>query len=326
LTIGTAFRTLAVMARRWCSVFARALVLVLALAVSGCSSFIDRQAASSTYRIVSASQEAAKQLPDLQLAREAIPGGIVQLAAFARAYPEHRGFRQLYAESVCQYAVAFVFDDWEDASLGGRTGEAETLAVRVNRLLVACIEANLALLPAAGPAGQLAWRQARASARPDALLALVAKVTRAQVPVLRWIASADAVQLALDPMRQVGKLDAILAILTRCAQLAPGEHDADAELLLGTLLAARSQFLGGDDGRAQFAAARVALGEGALLIDVMYARAVAVARQDRALFETTLRKVLEADVARWPERRLSNEIARLKAQRYLAAVATLFPQ
>ncbi|MEO8553773.1 MAG: TRAP transporter TatT component family protein, partial [Kofleriaceae bacterium] len=84
--------------------------------------------------------------------------------------------------------------------------------------------------------------------------------------------------------------------------------------------AAAGRLLGGD-GHARFEAAR---GDGRLLADVMFARAVAIRRGDRALFEATLQRVLAADVRRWPERRLANELALRKARRYLAATDVLF--
>ena len=168
-----------------------------------------------------------------------------------------------------------------------------------------------------------AWRAARD--RGDALVALIDHATRAQVPHLLWIATASAVEIGLAPLRNLGKLPVVRAGLARSIQLAPGFHDADAELLSATLAAAQSQLMGGDDGAALFAQARKLAGDGALIVDVMYARGVAVARKDRALFEATLGKVLAVDVTRWPERRLSNELARRKARRYLAAEASLIP-
>jgi hypothetical protein len=285
--------------------------LALALVLAGCGGFIDNQAASSTHRILLKATEAGRRQPDLELARDALPGGILQLETFALAYPKHRGFKVLHAESLCQYGVAFVFDDWEDASLGGRADEAKRLAGRLRGLLEACIDRNLTLLPAS-------WRSARERGG-DAFVAALPAATRDHVPALLWIATADAVLVATDPMNHLARLAPAIATLARCAELAPGFHDADAELLLGMLESAR-----GGDGSASFAAARKALGEGALIADVMYARGTLVARRDRAGFERTLQAVLAADVAKWPERRLSNELARRKAQRYLAAIDTWF--
>jgi hypothetical protein len=287
--------------------------VVIALLLVGCSGFINKQAANSTYRILAKSQEAGRRQADLELARAAIPSGILQLQSFALAYPHHRGFQHLHAEALCQYAVAFVFDDWEDAQLGDRTDEATRIGTRVVRLAAACADANLALLPPA-------WQQARTTEAWDAL---VAKATRAQVPQMLWIATADAVSLAVDPLANLAKLGSITATLERCIALHPGFHDSDAELLLGALQSGRSQFLGGPDGAAWFARARTQLGSGGLLADVMFARGTAVATKNRALFEATLRKVLGTDATRWPDRRLANELARRKAERYLAAIDRL---
>lgn len=289
----------------------------LVASLGACSSWIDHQAATSTFRVLHASVEVARRQSDVELARAALPGGLVQLQAFAAAYPDERGFRVLYADAACSYALGFVADDWEDAKLGGRAPEAEQLAHRLSGLLASCVEANLALLPPA-------WRTAREQGGV-AQLAAVAAVHADEVPAVRAIASADALRLGLDPLHHLAELAGITAALTASARLAPGADDARAELMLGTLAAARSQLLGGDDGAAQFARARALAGESALIVDVMFARGTAVAHKDRALFEATLGKVLAADVTRWPERRLGNELALRKARRYLAAEAVLLP-
>lgn len=284
----------------------------------GCRAFVDHQAAASAYRILDGAFAASRQQADVELARAALPGGIVQLQAFSRAYPDHPAFRGLYAESLCEYATAFVFDDWEDAALGKRADEQARIAARLATLLPACIDANLAVLPAA-------WRAARA-AGSDAWGKIIAQAAPAQAALLLRLATADAIALAVDPVHNLGKLGTIMASLERSAQLAPGARDAGAEILLGTLVAARARFIPGPDGAALFARARTLAGEGLLIIDVMFARGTAVARGDRALFETTLRQVLDADPARWPDRRLANELARIKARRYLAAADELLPR
>ena len=289
--------------------------VALAFVLASCSSFIEKRAASSTYEILRRGNVAARRLPDVELARAAAPGGIVQMAAFAAAYPKHRGFQELHAESLCQYAIGFVFDDWEAASLGGRPDDARRIATRLAGLLAACIDANLALLPAA-------WRAATDPARWTALLP---SMKPAHVPFLLSIASAEAVRVALEPLAGVRLLDRVVATLARCIEVSPGLRDSEGEILLGTLLASRSRFVAGPNGEAQLAAARRQLGPTAILVDVMYARGIAVARQDRVMFLRLLDQALAADLSRWPERRLANEIARIKAERYRGAVDTLIP-
>ncbi len=294
----------------------KALVVFL-IATAGCAGFIEKRAADTTFAVLEKSQIAAKRQSDVELARAAVPGGLLQLEAFALAYPSHRGFRTLHAEALCQYVAAFVFDDWEAASLTSNS-ELERIAARVVRLAAQCTDANLALLPAdwrtARTAGEAAWRARLATARRD------------EVTALRWIATSDALLLALAPLARLGTLPIIEATLERVIALAPGDHDSDAEMLLGTLQAGRSAFLGGPNGRELFEGAKARLGAGALIADVMYARGVAVATKDRALFTSTLERVIAADLAAWPERRLANELARIKAVRYLAAIDVLIPR
>ncbi len=294
-----------------------ALSLAMLATLGGCASFIDRKAASSTYRILEKSMEAAERQSDLQLAREALPGGIMQLSAFSLAYPDHRGFRVMHADAICQYGVGFVFDDWEDATLTNRREAADQIGDRLSGLLSSCVDANVALLPPA-------WREAHARGG-DAFIAKLATLTRAEVPAVLWIGMAGSVQIALAPIANIARLPTVKATLARIAEVAPGYHNADAEILLGTLEAAMSAMFRGTDGAARFDAARKLAGERALAVDVMFARGTAVARKDRALFTATLERVLAADVTRWPEHRLANELARTKARRYLAAIDTLIP-
>lgn len=291
--------------------------LVLLLLLAGCSSFIENRAASSTFRILEHGNIAARRLDDVELARDAAASGIVQLAAFADAYPREHGFRDLHAHAVCDYAIGFVFDDWEAASLGGQRDETRRIAARLDNLLASCVDANLAILPPA-------WRAAATdNARWTALLPTA---TREQAPFLLDIASAEAVRVAIDPLGAgISRLKRAIATLTRCTELAPGIHDAQGELLLGSLLSATSRFFGGADGEAQLAAARRLLGPSAIIVDVTYARSIAVAKQDRQLFLRLLDRALAADLTQWPDRRLSNELARRKAQRYRAAVDALIP-
>ena len=292
-------------------------VVTAFLALAGCSSFIESRAASSTYRILQHGNAAARRLSDIELARSAAASGIVQMATFADAYPQHRGFRELHADAVCQYAIGFVFDDWEAASLSDRAEDARRIADRLERLLATCIDLNLALLPPP-------WRAALDdTARWEAMLP---SVQREHVPFLLHIASAEAVRVAVSPITAgLRRLQRATATLARCTEVAPGFRDAEGELLLGSLRAATSRFLGGPDGEAQFAAARRVLGSSAIAVDVIYARSIAVARKDRQLFLRLLDGALAADLSRWPDRRLPNEMARIKAQRYRAAVDALIP-
>lgn len=284
---------------------------VLLAFLSGCASWINDQASEATYRVVEKSMQAAPRQTDLELTRAALASGIMQLEAFELTYPDHPGFKTLHANAICTYAVTFVFDDWEEASMTGRTADAAVAAERLQGLLASCEQAQRSRLPAG-------WATKQATT-------LLPTMTRDQVEPVLWLATAAAVRLALDPMKSLAQLPTIRAELARCVELAPGFQDSSAEILLGTLKAGQAAFLGGDDGAAEFKAAKK-LSTGVLAVDVMFARGVAVARKDRTLFTSTLDQVLATDLAQWPEHRLANEVARKKARRYLAAVDKLLPR
>lgn len=282
-------------------VLSRVAIFILA-AVCGCSSFIDREAASSTLRILDNSQVAARRLGDVELARDALAGGIVQLSAFALAYPQETRFAAMHADAVCDYAMGFVFDDWEAATFAGRTDDATATAERLHGLITECLGLQQARLPRDWTAASL-----RAEDVPAALA----------------IARARATLLALAPLAMLAQLPATRELLARCAELRPGYHDADAELLLGTIEAELGRFTGGPDGSAWFARAATLAGEGALMVQVLRARAMASAHRDRAALEAALAPVANADLDKWPERRLANTLAVRKARRYLTYSATL---
>jgi hypothetical protein len=281
-----------------------------ALACAGCSGVISGRVADETYRVMRAARDAAASETDVEIARTAWPAGIVQLDGFVRAYPDHRGMRELRAETVCQYATAVGLDDWEAAVLERR--DATKLAARGLVLAARCEAAALDVL---GPR----WRDARG------LAAMTARVPETDDAAgLLWLGVAETCALAIDPLHHLGALALADAALTRSAALAPGLADATAALTLASLHAATSKLLGGDDGTAALARARIATGGRVLLVEVVAAHGAAIAHGDRAGFEATLRQVLAADLARWPEHRMVNELAVRKARRYLDHAEVVF--
>lgn len=268
----------------------------------GCSGWIEQRAATTTYRVLVQANTAARRQADVELARAAAPAGVIQLETFALAYPSHREFRALWRDALCDYATGFVFDEWEDAELGGRAKDAARIAERLRGLLATCVAANLAELPAG-------WRSGPGS--------------RDDVSAMLWVATAEASELALDPLRTIGRLPETIRLLERCAALAPGFRDGAAELLIATLTSAVAGLpviaSPDRDGKAAFARARTAGGAGNLMVDVLAARMLE--RGDRERQRTALTAILAVDLTRWPERRLVNELARRKAERYLASLA-----
>jgi hypothetical protein len=90
--------------------------------------------------------------------------------------------------------------------------------------------------------------------------------------------------------------------------------------------ASQGKSIGGDPEGAKkyFDEAIAATGGRYLMTRVMMARFYAVTAQDRELFESTLKAVLDAPADIYPEFRLANELARRRASRYLKHASDYF--
>ena len=95
---------------------------------------------------------------------------------------------------------------------------------------------------------------------------------------------------------------------------------------MGAYACSKPRFLGGDvdEGLAWLdRAAKASKGPG-LMSKVVSARACSVARSDEEAFVALLEEATTADLSRWPESRLENELAASKARFYLRHRAQWF--
>src|SRR5690242_17731313 len=100
------------------------LLLGAALASAGCESFQFNLAVGSTAMVVKKGSRALDRESDVQLAREGLPGTVLQLATFNTAAPDNPTFAELTAQAFAQYAFGFLEDDLE------KMGDADTPARR----------------------------------------------------------------------------------------------------------------------------------------------------------------------------------------------------
>lgn len=292
--------------------------LAMVVLASGCVGYIDRQAAKSTYGIVKNSKRAMQGTTDVEFARLAIPGGLVQLEAFHLAYPNHRGFLKLLSEGQCQYAMGFVYGEWELDSLSGDGRGLEQSRPRALAALERCRTLGLELLGSRwqGLESLEEWQTALASAK------------KKHVPGLTWVALAMTNTIAIDPLKpqRLGEIKVVESLLETVVALDEGYDNAIAHVMLGALACSRPRLLGGNSelGREHFDKARTLAGPEVHMTDVIFARTCAVAIGDRNLFKKTLGNVARAQTPRSSELSLANALARQKARLYLDSEAMLF--
>ncbi|HWN71165.1 MAG TPA: TRAP transporter TatT component family protein [Haliangium sp.] len=296
------------------------LIVLISLAQAGCSAWLERRAVQSTVGLIGRTRAAMAQESDIEMVREATPGGIKTLEGFYLVDPGNRALVALLAESYCQFAAGFLQDDWEAALFAGDAAQAEAVRARARVHLARCVSYGVRLLGRD-------W-QATIYAQPDGLVALAQAAKRRHVAGMFWVALGLGTMIGMDPMDPGVNtyLPAVLAMLERVIALDEAHQNGLALMTLAIILSSQSAAVGGDPdrGKALFERARALAGGKALMLDVMMARTHAVTTRDRAAFHALLGRVLQTPASIWPEQRLANELAQRKARRYLAHEARFF--
>jgi hypothetical protein len=258
---------------------------------------------------------------DVQLAREAAPGQLKTVEGFWVVSPDNRKLIRLLAQGYCEYTFGFLESDLEGLTMAGRDDETtETLRQRATGLYQRCMAYGLKLL-------DHSWEQAMTGSLA-AFRDKVAHAGKGEVEGMFFTALglASAININRDNLAMVGDLPRARMMFERIVQLDETFYNGGAHMALGMMLAARGTDVGGDPtkGREHFDRA-IALTSGKFLMPkVLKAYTFAVTTNDRKLFHDSLIEVLRTSGAVWPEQRLANELAHVRAERYLAHEADLF--
>lgn len=227
---------------------------------------------------------------DPQLAREAIPGQLKLVESLLVSEPGNRDLRLLAAEGFSGYAFLFL---------------EETEPERAKALYLRGRDHALALLREPLPETL------------DQLEPRLAKARKDEARALFWAAFgwSGAINLSRDSADAVADLPKAVAVMKRVHELDKELHFAGPDLFFGVYFASRPAMLGGDieKARTHFEWARRLTAGKYLMAYVLEARYLAVGLQDRALFETLLKRVLEAPAGALPRARLTDEVAKRRA-------------
>jgi hypothetical protein len=294
-------------------------------------------AAGTTAKILALAQPSLQQESDYEMAARAIPGALKTIEGFYVAV-ENPDLREILAEGYCQYANAFVEDEWELAKMERRRADEAYHGVRASKMYTRCL--NYALVEL-GPAFEKQIYGETATA-----VAAVGAVKHNKRTPLMWVGLGlgGVLNHNLDRSDAVAYLPVVKAILEHVLQLDKAHYgDIDGtkkqpcdapctvrlalpHIALGLVYTAAGAQFGGDPKIASEhfqTALRISADakhpDGRMLLArVLLARFVGVMTNDRKLFHDQLVKVLSTDPAIWPEERLANEVAHRRARRYLA--------
>lgn len=246
---------------------------------------------------------------DPDLVRQAAPFSLKLMEGLLAERPHHIGLRTAAAAGFTQYGFAFVqqeADDIEETDLDA----AEALRGRARRLYLRARDHGLRGL-------EVEHKGYEAALRRDPRRATAA-ARREDVPLLYWTAAAwaAAISLSKDSPDALGDLPIVESMLDRALAL---DESFDHGAIHGVLIsfeASRSTKPGDPAARARSHFDRaVALSGGGLASPyVTLAEAVSVPAQDRAGFESLLKKALAIDPDARPEWRLANLVYQRRAR------------
>src|SRR5262245_499101 len=125
----------------------RTCLLTVVIALAGCKGTIRHQAAGTTAEILAMAQPSLQMESDYELASRAIPGALKTIEGFYVA-DEQPALREILTEGYCQYATAFVEDEWEIARFAKRLDDVAYHNERASKMFARCL--NYALVDLGG--------------------------------------------------------------------------------------------------------------------------------------------------------------------------------
>ncbi|MEY4509792.1 MAG: hypothetical protein RLZZ450_1914 [Pseudomonadota bacterium] len=291
--------------------------------LTGCN--FSKLAADQTAQLLDQAAPALDGFWDYDLAGIGTPGAIMQLEAFHAITPDNEALSLNLAKAYVGYAVGWVESDYEVAYAIGDMDKADRLRQRARLLYLRA--RNLALHALHVRDGKI---DAVLAKHDDAALATYLKdnyTDKEQVGPVLWtgLAWGAAINMSLDQPDLIAELPTAKTFVLRAVELDAGYFNGGAYVFLGAMESAFPKAMGGDPekGRAYFEEGLKLTKRTNHMMLVNYARVYAVNTQNRELYVKLLNEVIEAgDLGNGV--RLSNKVARRRAERYLAQTKELF--
>lgn len=299
---------------------------LLGLGTLGCST--TQLAASSTVGIIGQAMPAIERYRDPDLAEEGIPASIATMEGLLEIRPEDTELRGMIARAYGLFGFGFLEDHMEQALADDNDKGGEHYRVRAGLAYTRCRELALGSLTlwekdGGGADGHIkqglpAWTE------------YLKKFDDAEkhVPTLFWGAYCWGRYIGInrDDVNALADLPYVNALADRVFSLDHTYWGYAPHALRAGLIGTAPVQLGGkpEEAKKEFEAAISATQGKNLMYMVVEAQIVAVALQDRALYkrllETTLAAPMDLDV----NQRLANQLAKRRAERYLAQIDDLF--
>jgi hypothetical protein len=300
------------------------LVAVAALQ-TGCN--LQKFAADSTVKVVEAGSMGFNGFWDYEIFGQAVPGALLQSEALVQISPENEKLLVGLSRSYVAYAYGWLQDRWELADEKGDFEAADELENRIYVIYRRAAHLALRALSLRDPQGLL--EKKRKGGKLDEFKAYLRENFKEHedVPALYFagLAWGSAIANSGGDMNQLADAPYARALLERSVDLDETYADAGALGVLGTVEGSFPELFGGslETARSYYERALKVCQRRNHLILLGYAKTYAVAKQDRALFVSLLREILDSpDLG--SDVRMSNKVARHRAKRYIKRVDAWF--
>lgn len=161
----------------------------------------------------------------------------------------------------------------------------------------------------------------------DSFKKVLHSMGRSQVPALYWAAFnwGSWINLNKDSPQAIAEYPKVEAMMQRVLELDENFYNSGPHLFMGFAYGSRPPMFGGNPAKSKenFEKALTAYQRKFLMALVLYAQSYAIQNQDKALFESLLNEALTTNADVFPEQRLANELAKLRARWFLDNEATL---
>lgn len=256
---------------------------------------------------------------DPDLVRDALPVMLKIMEQLADGLPDHKGIHLALCRTFTAYAVGFIGDDGDRLN-ESNVERARVVYARAKRMSLRARDYGLKGLELAVPGFTAAFNGSSREARVQA----IAKVQKADVPLLYWTAAAlgSAISVAKDDMALVGELPKVEQLMKRAIEL-------DEAFDEGALHEFYISYEGGKDPKGaqkHLQRARELSKNRKLAPLVSYAEAVCVESQNKKEFMRLLNEVVAYDADADLPHRLVNTLSQRRARWLLSRTSELFAE
>jgi len=295
----------------------RGAVLVLALALSGCS--IKTMAVNTLGNALSEGTSGFAKDDDPELVRDAIPFALKTIETLIDSSPKHKGLLTAACSGFTSYGYAFIQQE-ADYIEAQDLDRATAMRIRAKKMYLRALDYGLRAFEVDDPGF-------RERLRRDPNAALV-KTTKKQVPLLYWTAAAWGAAFSIDKADSSLSVNqnVIEALMRRAIALDESWDLGSLHDFFITWEGGRTSVGGSlDKAKEHFERAK-ALAHGQRVSPfVTWAEDISVGAQNKKEFAALLTEALAIDVAKAaPEQRLANLLAQKRARWLLSRVDELF--